>query len=114
MKKLIAIVVAVVVVKVTHALNAELRALRAEWDPTDPFNSDWQGKLHAYAEKVTDEEAFTTSVEDGEERRDPSTDVLELDEAKFREVFINSSSNPPEKPWFVAFIRKNRSQTSFF
>ena len=36
------------------------------------------------------------------------TDVVEMDDTLYKEVF--NSGNPPKKPWFVAFIRKRRTE----
>ena len=78
-----------------------------EWDPQDPFNTSWQDELYEYCRTLDDDATFFT-VDEDDEGRLPETDCLEMDEKMYAEVF--NSGKVPEKPWFVAFIRKRRSE----
>lgn len=39
-------------------------------------------------------------------------DVIELDGKTYSEIFL--SGKAPDKPWYVAFIRKRRSEDKFW
>lgn len=80
--------------------------MRAAWNPEDPYNDDWQNLLYEFSMSATDEKTFFSEDKD-DEGRSPAMDVIELDSKMYSEIFL--SGKAPEKPWFVAFVRKRRS-----
>ena len=109
---LIAIIIVVVSVLAglmgssVEALDPVLRRLSAEFDEFDPYDVQWANELHDYTSTLDDDATFFTQDE-GDEKRQPKTDVIEMDDQMYREVFV--SGKAPLKSWFVVFVRKRRS-----
>ena len=73
--------------------------------------------------EITDEETFrkaakaiqdedATAANDSGRPIPPEHDVIEMTEAMYAEIF--NGAQPPKDVWYVAFIRKRRSQPQFW
>ena len=62
---------------------------------------------------MSDEKTFVTQDKD-DAGRSPTMDVIELDDQMYSETFQSCCGNGPEKPWYVAFIKKRRSKSEFW
>ena len=70
-------------------------------------------KLHEWVMSMTDEFTFNnTENYKGDEGRLPEHDVIEMTEEQYREIFLGPT--PPKEPWYIAFIKKKRSQDHFW
>ena len=63
--------------------------------------------------EISDEDTFSVAKNQDENgERLPEHDVIEMTEAMYAEIF--NGPEPPKDVWYVAFIRKRRSQPQFW
>ena len=56
---------------------------------------------------MDDKKTFYDHKDVGDEDRKPEEDVIVMDDVMYAEIFNNGKG--PDKPWFIAFVRKKRS-----
>ena len=99
------------VAEFARGLSPAMREIREKHNPEDRFNEEWITAMHAVVYPMDDEATFFNDNE-FEEGSPADTDVLELTDEMFSEIF--NGSEPPQKPWYIAFARKRRTEDRFW